>query len=351
MSHDGPMSDADARRALKSELDAHHIHIHQPDAPPLFTKTPSSPMQPVHWKWADLQRLLVKIGEGLSMDSGGNRRTLRLANPQLPFGTTPTFWCSIQYILPGEHAGAHRHQANAMRFIIEGTGARSAVDGEEYPFGEGDLVLTPNWSWHEHTHEGSEPMIWLDILDISLVRSLHATFFEAHETGRQDLLDPPHSSNLEWGTGLMKPVSPTHYDRTNPQLVYPWQIAKSAVDGAAQLPSDPYDDTAMEYQNPTNAGPVTDTLGARMLRFRPGFEGKPQRQTGSKVYHIVEGEGETTVEGKTFHWGKNDFLSIPPWALHSHRIANDGAPAVIFEVNDHPTLKKLGFFRQDRSSN
>ena len=351
MNDEGPMNDADARRELKAELDAHHIHIHQPDAPPLFTKTPASPMKPVHWKWADLQRLLIKIGEGLSMDSGGNRRTLRLANPELPYGTTPTFWCSIQYILPGEHAGAHRHQANAMRFIMQGTGARSAVDGEEYPFGEGDLVLTPNWTWHEHAHDGDEPMIWLDVLDISLVRSLHATFFEAHAVGRQDMMSNPLSSNQQWGSGLMKPVNPLDYGRTNPQLVYPWAMAKAAVEQAASLPADPYDDTALEYQNPTNGGPVTDTLAARMLQMRPGFEGKAQRQTGSKVYHIVSGAGETTIDGQTFHWAKNDFLSVPPWALHSHRIAEGSDAALLVEINDHPTLQKLGFFRQDRSGN
>jgi gentisate 1,2-dioxygenase len=149
----------------------------------------------------------------------------------------------------------------------------------------------------------------------------------------------------------MKPVNPMDYGRANPQLVYPWQMAKTAVEQAAGVPGDPCDDTAMEYQNPTNGGPVTDTLAARMLRMRPGFEGKPQRQTGSKVYHIVEGEGETTVNGETFRWGKNDFLSIPPWALHSSRIAADVGPALVMEVNDHPTLQKLGFFRQDRSGN
>lgn len=351
MQDEGPMSDSEARLALKTELDSHHIHIHQPDDPPLFTKVPVSPMKPVHWKWSDLKRLLVKIGEGLSMDSGGNRRTLRLANPGLPYGTTPTFWCSIQYILPGEHAGAHRHQANAMRFIIEGTGARSAVDGEEYPFGEGDFVLTPNGCWHDHTHDGDEPMIWLDVLDISLVRSLHATFFEGHPTGTQDVGNNPLASYQQWGSGLMKPVHPQEFNRANPLLAYPWDMARAAVEQAANLPGDPHDDTAMEYQNPTNGGPAFDTLSVRLLRMRPGFEGMARRQTGSKVYHIVEGEGETTVEGETFRWGKNDFISIPPWALHSHRISNDASPAIIFEVNDHPTLKKLGFFRQDDSGN
>jgi len=348
--HDGPMNDADARRALKVELDAHHIHIQQPDGPPLFTKTPSSSMKPVHWKADDLKRLLKKIGEGLSIDSGGNRRTLRLANPGLPYGTTPTFWCSIQYILPGEVAGAHRHQANAMRFIMEGTGAKSVVNGEEYPFGEHDLVLTPNWCWHDHTHEGEEPMIWLDVLDISLVRSLHATFFEAHSTGVQEVGEAPHRSYQEFGSGLMRPVSVPDYGRSNPLLVYPAEVAQSALDRAAELPSDPFDDTVLEYQNPVNGGPVTDTLGVRLLRLRAGFRGKARRHTGSKVYYVVRGSGATDIDGQTYEWGAGDFLSVPPWAEHSHATKAGGEPALLFEVNDLPTMKLLGFYREQASA-
>lgn len=348
MSDDGPMNDADIRAALKAELDSHHIHIQQPGDKPLFSKTPASSMQPVHWKWDDLKRLLTKIGEGLSMDSGGNRRTLRLANPGLPYGTTPTFWCSIQYINPKEHAGAHRHQANAMRFIMEGTGARSVVDGEEYEFGVGDLVLTPNWCWHDHTHDGDEPMIWLDILDISLVRSLHGTFFEAHETGLQEVSAHPQSSYQRYGSGLMRPVKPVDYGRTNPLLVYPWDMAKTAIDHASALPGCPYDCTVLEYQNPATNGPVLDTLGTRLIRLRPGFTGQARRHTGSKVYYIVSGSGTTTVEGVDYAWGKGDFLSIPPWAAHRHVMADEAEPAVIFEVNDLPTLKALGFHREEK---
>lgn len=349
--HDEPMRDEDARRELKAELDAHHIHIHQPDDPPLFTRVPQSPMQPVHWKAADLKVLLRKIGEGLSIDSGGNRRTLRLANPGLPFGTTPTFWCSIQYILPGEVAGAHRHQANAMRFIMEGTGARSTVNGEDYPFGESDLVLTPNWTWHDHTHEGSEPMVWLDVLDISLVRSLHATFFELFPDQVQPRRAVPQQSYLEYGSGLMSPVHPAGYGRTNPLLVYPYSEAGAALERAAGLEADAWDDTVLEYRNPAGGGAITDTLGARLLRIRPGFRGAPRRHTGSKVYYVVRGSGRSTVGGNVFDWGTGDFLSIPPWALHAHEVSETDDPAVLFEVNDLPAIKKLGFYREDFTGN
>jgi gentisate 1,2-dioxygenase len=341
------MDDAGARRALKEDLARHQIHIHQPDDPPLFTRTPSSTMKPVHWRWSDLVRLLKRIGEDLDIDSGGNRRTLRLANPGLPFGTTPTFWCSIQYILPGEIGGAHRHAANAWRYIIQGNGAKSTVDGEQYAFHEGDVVLTPTWTWHDHVHEGDEPMIWLDVLDISLVRSLHAVFFEPYEQKTQPVGEHPTRTYQEYGSGLMRPVYPAPCDRRNPLLAYPYDVALPAIERAAGLPGNPFDDTALEYQNPIDGGPITSTMGARLLRLRPGFKGKPRRQTGSKVYHVIRGEGVTNVDGERFEWSKGDFISIPPWAQHASSNESTSEPALLLEVNDLPTIQALGFYREE----
>src|SRR5882724_4876799 len=163
------MTDVEERKALALELSKYGVRVAQPDDQPLFTIEPQSSMQPVHWKAANLDRLLRKIGASLKLEKGGQRRTLRLTNPGLPYGTTPSLWASIQVILPGEVASAHRHAATALRFIMEGEGADTIVDGEQYVINEGDLVLTPSWTWHDHEHKGSKPMIWLDVLDISLV--------------------------------------------------------------------------------------------------------------------------------------------------------------------------------------
>jgi gentisate 1,2-dioxygenase len=54
---------------------------------------------------------------------------------------------------------------NALRFVIEGKGASTIVDGKDCPMEEGDLVITPGWTWHEHVHRGDAPIIWLDALD------------------------------------------------------------------------------------------------------------------------------------------------------------------------------------------
>ena len=139
---------------------------------------------------------IERIGTDLKLEAGGARRTLRLTNPGLEYGTTPTFWASIQYILPGEIATSHRHAATALRFIMDGEGADTTVDGESYEMNKGDLVLTPSWSFHDHEHKGSTPMVWLDVLDITLVRKLEAVFFEPSDLPRRPV-DGEHAAGGE----------------------------------------------------------------------------------------------------------------------------------------------------------
>lgn len=221
--------DADNRKMLADELKALNFAVHQPDDPPLFTPVPESSMQPMHWRAEDVASCLERIGELVKLERGGVRRTLRLANPGIPYGTTPTFWASIQYILPGEIATAHRHTANALRFIMQGVGADTTVDGEQYQMNEGDLVLTPNWTYHDHEHKGSEPMVWLDVLDINLVRSLSATFFEGYDTPRQAVDNLPDASYREFGSGLMRPLRARYAKFDNPLLAYGKERAEAAV--------------------------------------------------------------------------------------------------------------------------
>jgi gentisate 1,2-dioxygenase len=159
----------DSSREFNARLNAIGMRIQQPDDTPLFTREPQARMKPMHWKWSDIVGSLDELTSHISLDGGSARRTLKLANPGLEYGTTPTYWVSIQYILPGEVASAHRHTPEAFRFVISGSGCSTTVGGENYDMNEGDLVLTPSWAWHDHTHQGSEPMIWMDVLDISRI--------------------------------------------------------------------------------------------------------------------------------------------------------------------------------------
>ena len=339
------MSDAAQRQSMAGELAAFNCAVHQPTDPPLFTPHPVSPMKACHWRAADIKRLLGLIGASIKLEAGGNRRTLRLTNPGLPYGTTPTLWASIQYILPGEIASAHRHAATALRFILQGQGADTIVEGEQYQMNEGDLVLTPSWTFHDHEHKGSEPMIWLDVLDISLVRSMDAVFFEPLASPRQEVNEVTDRSFRQFGSGIMRPPQAAHVGLASPVLAYSRDRAEAALMAAAALDPDPYDDTALEYQNPLTGGSALPTIGTVLQRLRPGFDGKAHRHTGSSVYYVVRGEGATRIEDQTFAWGAGDFFTIPPWAAHQHGNASS-SEAVLFQVNDHPALKALGLWRE-----
>lgn len=342
-----PFSDAAARAELLDRLAELNLAVHQPTDPALFTPSPVSQMKPAHWTAEQIREGLDLIGKKIALDPGGVRRTIRLCNPGLDFGTTPTFWASVQYIRPGEVATAHRHTANALRFIMEGEGADTIVDGEKYEFNKGDLVLTPSWSFHDHEHKGEQPMIWLDVLDINLVRRMEAVFFEAFDQPRHPVNDILDGSFREFGSGIMRPVRPRHMRFENPLLVYPMARAEDAVMQAASLPPDPHFDTALEYRNPLNGEPALPTMGTMMQRLRPGVELRPQRHTGSLLNYVIRGHGQTQFNDRNVEWSTGDFVAIPPWTDYAHQNLSHHDDALMFQVNDFPALTSLKLWRAE----
>ncbi|WP_239143017.1 cupin domain-containing protein [Variovorax sp. WS11] len=329
---------------MQADLERYNCRVHQPDDPPVFTRDPKVDMQSVHWRWSDLAPLLDRLGREVALAADGPRRTLRLHNPGLPRGTTHTFWASIQVINPGEVATAHRHSANALRFIMHGAGAWTNVGGERYPMSEGDLVLTPAWAFHDHVHLGAEPMIWLDVLDLSLMHMLRATFFEPFPQAEQPVKSVPDDGFRRFGSGLMGPPG-LRSASANPLLPYTANMAQNAVRQAAGLPPDPFDDVILEYRNPVDGGPALRTLAQTLQLIRPGFVGRARRHTGSKLYYVMRGNGSTTVGDQHFEWRAGDFMAIAPWAWHRHRGGTE--EAMLFQVNDLPALQALGYDREE----
>ena len=145
----------------------------------LLTQTPGR-LTPHIWRWKTLRDLAERSGDLVGIERGGDRRVLSLAHPDLgglPFAT-PTLWGAVQFLGGGELAPAHRHTPAALRFVLEGSGVWTLVNGDPIHMAPGDLVLTPSWTWHEHHNPGTGPMIWFDGLDLPLVRTLDAVFFE-----------------------------------------------------------------------------------------------------------------------------------------------------------------------------
>ncbi|MDB5720294.1 MAG: Gentisate 1,2-dioxygenase [Alphaproteobacteria bacterium] len=336
--------DAADRSALAADLAALNLAIHQPSDPALFTRVPAPAMLPFHWRAAELEACLARIGEVLRLEPGGVRRTLRLTNPGLAFGTTPTLWASIQYILPGETASAHRHAASALRFIMKGEGASTTVGAETHAMNAGDLVLTPSWAFHDHVHRGEAPMVWLDVLDVSLVRSFDAVFFEASGVAERPVSAVPDRGFREHGSGIMAP--PGEAPVANPVLLYPWRQAEAAILVAAALPPDSLRDTFLEYRNPASGGPALPTIGTALQRLRPGAELGAFRQTGSSVAYVVRGEGTSWIGGLRFDWGPGDFIAIPSWAAQRHANRSAVEDAWLFHASDAPALRSLGLWRE-----
>jgi len=210
-------------------------------------------------------------------------------------------------------------------------------------------VLTPSWAWHDHQYTGTGPMIWLDVLDIPLMHALHATFFDPYGDATQPISDVPDLSYRRYGSGLLRPTEPTTGEQTvNPMLAYKKQMAEEALRQAEAAVTDSVDDVILEYQNPVTGKSALPTLSLCLQKLRPGMRGAKRRNTGSRLYYVVRGEGVTRAGEAEFRWTAGDFIVVAPWNWHSHTNLSDTKEAVLFQVNDLPTLKALGFYREER---
>ena len=223
--------------------------------------------------------------------------------------------------MPGEIARAHRHSGAAMRLIIEGKGGYTVVNGERVPMSPGDLVLTPNWSWHDHANDTDAPVIWLDGLDTPLVRMLEAGFSEEYHQDRQELAAPVNAS--EWH--------------------YPMSEMRAALQRlAAEAPGD--GEVALDYINRRTGGPVMPTIACHMQLLRPGEKTRARRRVCCTNYHVVEGAGYSMVGDRQLDWEDKDVFTVPTWTYCEHVNTGD-RPAFLFSFSDAPVMQALSLYR------
>jgi gentisate 1,2-dioxygenase len=269
------------------------------------------------WRYGAIRPLLERAGHLVTAEEA-ERRVFMLTNPALrPPNTTDTLYAGLQLILPGEVARAHRHTSFALRFIVEGEGAYTAVGGEKVTMGRGDLVLTPSFEFHDHGNESDRPMVWLDGLDIPLFHFFPANFAEPWREPRFPSEPAPPDSRLR----------------------FPWapmQARLDAAGGNAELP----------YEDKRAGGPIARTTGASALRLEPGTPTAPVRETSSAIYHVVRGSGRTRVGETTLEWAERDTFCVPSWHAYSHETAG-GEPAYLFRFDDAPAFRALGLYRCD----
>ena len=317
----------------------------------LVPREPNSPCVAAHWSYEAVRPHLMRSGELISA-AEAVRRVLILENPALPgsASVTQSLYAGLQLILPGEIAPAHRHTQSALRFIVEGRGAFTAVDGERTTMHPGDFIITPSWTWHDHGNDGAEPVVWLDGLDIPLVRFLDAGFAENAAADQQTVTRPEGHSLARYGANMAPLREPAPHGATSPIFSYPYERSREAL---AKLlrdgPLDAWDGVKLRYVNPATGGSPMPTMSTFMQLLPKGFAGAPYRQTDGAVFSVVEGHGTALVgEGaqqRRFDFAPRDHFIVPSW--HTLQLsARD--ECVLFSYSDRPVQQACGLWREQR---
>jgi gentisate 1,2-dioxygenase len=318
----------------------------------LLPAEPRSQAVPHVWRYAALRPELMRAGELVSPEEA-ERRVLMLLNPAPEIadraGTTATLYAGLQLVLPGEVARAHHHAATALRFVIEASGgAYTTVNGERVMMAPGDLVLTPNWHWHDHGNDSGDPVIWLDGLDLPLVNFLEAGFFELYPDAQQKAVRPDNGSARLFTHGRLNPVWERGPALFSPVFSYPWREAERTLRNALEdTVGSPADGVIFEYANPYTGGPVMPTLSCFLQALPGGCHTQAHRHTTSVVYHVARGEGITVVNGQELAWREHDTFCVPGWAVHEHINASASSEAILFSYSNQYVFESLGLYREE----
>ena len=283
---------------------------------------PNPAAQAHMWRWANLLRLAERSGELVPVGRGGERRAIALANPGLggaPYAT-PTLWAAIQYLNPREDAPVHRHSQHAFRFVVEGEGVWTVVDGDPVAMRRGDLLLTPGWRFHGHHNQSDAPMAWLDGLDIPFVHQTGSGFFEF---GPDEVPDhsTPNRSRAErlWAHPGLRPISQPGQTTSSPIAAYRWEHTDAALSDQLELETDGHPGVvepghaAVRFTNPTTGGDVMPTIRAEMHRLRAGTTTATRREVGSAVWQVFDGSGDVRVGDQEWQVTRGDLVVVPSW--------------------------------------
>jgi gentisate 1,2-dioxygenase len=312
----------------------------------LVTERPAPRCIPALWRYAEVRPYLIEACALISADEA-ERRVMVLENPGLPGESriTQSLFAGLQIILPGEIAPAHRHTASALRFIIEGSKAYTAVAGERTTMEPGDFVITPSMAWHDHGNEGDAPMVWLDGLDMHIVNLMCASFRDGYPGKAHPLERPEGAASAEAGNNLL-PVDRVYATQTSPIFNYPYRRTREALDSLARFrAADPWHAHKMKYINPASGGWAMPTMSTWMQLIPRGLKTAPYRSTDSAVFTVVEGTGSSRIGGARFDWGPHDIFVAPSWVAHEHCASSD---AVIFIYSDRVAQEKLDFWREEK---
>jgi len=335
-----------ARQAYYDKISEFHLAPLWEVLKGLVTPEPKTQMVPALWKFPQVEKLMLEAGEVISAEEA-ERRVLVLENPGLPGKSriTNSLFAGIQLIMPGEIADAHQHVASAIRFVLKGKGAYTAVEGEKSMMEHGDFIITANWAPHDHGNPGKEPVMWLDVLDMPTVNHFQASFAHHFDDKMQNVNHEDGDSFERYAMGVLPDGAPASSMRT-PVINYPYSKMKPILERLKKTGDvDKRHGARVRYANPINGGPVIPTMGANLSLLPKGFKGEPYRSTDGTVFCVAEGTGTTIIDDKPFEWGVNDVFVVPPWKRYQHNVTGN-ADAVLFSISDRPAQEALGIWRE-----
>jgi gentisate 1,2-dioxygenase len=332
------------RREFYQRLAAHNTAPLWEVMARIIPPQPEPSCVPVVWRYQAVRPLLMEAAALLTTREA-ERRVLVLANPGFSGRSqiTGSLYAGLQLIMPGEIARTHRHTTAALRFILEGQGAYTAVNGERTTMHPGDFILTPSWTWHDHGNPGDQPVVWLDGLDVPLVNVFDSSFAERHESEVQPLARSEGDALARYGMSML-PVDYRPASLTSPIFNYPYARSRQTLEWLSKNgPAHPCHGVKMQYANPATGGAPMPTIGAFLQLLPSGFRGAPYRATDATVFCCVEGRGRTRAGDRTLEWSPRDIFVAPSWCPVAHHAELE---SVLFSFSDRPAQKALGLWRE-----
>ncbi len=361
-----PEQTSPEREAFYGSLAPHHLAPLWEVMADLVTAAPTTPAVPARWRFADVRPFLARAGELITAREA-ERRVLVLENPALRgcSAITHTLYAGLQIILPGETAAVHRHSQAALRFVMEGDGAHTTVDGVRADMHVGDLILTPSWTWHSHGNESDRAMVWLDGLDVPMVTALDASFSErdgaraggagtptpspAQRDGaprrvRADIAAAAAGVQNSYPATLRRVRRSAGGERSGAHFVFPhvqWREALHRMSRTEAL--DTHDAFRVEFVNPTDGSPVMPTISAFCQLIPKGVSTRTLRSTDGSVHVVTEGEGRVDIGDQSFDLAAGDIFVVPGWSPRAFTAARD---LVLFSFSDRAAQQSLGLWRE-----
>jgi gentisate 1,2-dioxygenase len=339
-------SSAEARRAFYERIGQLGMTPLWEVVGALVPPQPTSPVAAALWHYDRIREHVMEAGRLITAEEA-ERRVLVLENPALRGRSciTQSLYAGLQLILPGEVAPAHRHTQTALRLVLDGKGAYTAVDGERTTMRFGDFIITPSWTFHDHGNDGDEPVVWLDGLDIPLVRFLDAGFAEKSAAKSQVASRPEGDALARYGYNLLPLDHAPSPAEPSKVFVYPFSRTRESMLGISKSAIDAHHGFKLRFVNPATGRSPMPTIGTFAQRLPAGFATRPYRSSDSSVHVCLEGGGRVSIGEQTFEFGARDIFVVPSWQAMSLAARED---TIVFSFSDRPVQQVLGLWREER---